>query len=235
MYTLAMDTSNNVLAVAILKNRTVIGEFITNLKKNHSVRLMPAIDLLMEEVGVESNQLEKIVVAKGPGSYTGVRIGLTTAKTLAWALNVPLIGVSSLESLAYQTRFYNGLICPFFDARRGMVYIGGYEWNQNKMSKTLEETNILMTDWLDILVKQNKEVLFLSPDIGQYKELIKEKMGQLAIIPEDSFHIARASDLAFAGEHHAAVSPHVLTPNYLRMAEAEAKWKQAQEERENNG
>ncbi len=58
-----------------------------------------------------------------------------------------------------------------------MVYIGGYEWNQNKMSKTLEETNILMTDRLDILVKQNKEVLFLSPDIGQYKELIKEKNG----------------------------------------------------------
>ncbi len=74
---------------------------------------MPAIDLLMKEVGVESNQLEKIVVAKGPGSYTGVRIGLTTAKTLAWALNVPLIGVSSLESLAYQARFYNGLFVHF--------------------------------------------------------------------------------------------------------------------------
>src|SRR5690625_7700821 len=148
MYTLAIDTSNQVLGVALMKEHEVIGELVTNIAKNHSIRLMPAIDELLKELEVSPEQLEKIIVAKGPGSYTGVRIGLTTAKTLAWALNIPIIGVSSLKSLAYQGRFYNSVVCPFFDARRGLVYTGLYEWQANDMVAVQDEQNILMNDWL---------------------------------------------------------------------------------------
>ncbi|WP_099157813.1 tRNA (adenosine(37)-N6)-threonylcarbamoyltransferase complex dimerization subunit type 1 TsaB [Virgibacillus ndiopensis] len=234
MNILAIDTSNQVLGVALLDNENIIGEFVTNLKKNHSVRLMPAVDSLMKEANIAPEQLDKIVVAKGPGSYTGVRIGLATAKTLAWALNVPVVGVSSLEVLSYQGRLSSSYICPFFDARRGMVFTGLYQWENGEMREQQEEKNILMEDWLKQLAAKQKEVLFLSPDIHMYREVILETMGDLTIIPEMPFHLAKPSHLALAGLHKEADSTHNLTPNYLRLAEAEANWLKMQKEN-NNG
>ncbi len=114
MKILAMDTSNQVLSVALLDDKQLIGEITTNIAKNHSVRLMPAVEKLMKDVNVKPSELDRIIVAKGPGSYTGVRIGLATAKTMAWALDIPVIGVSSLEALAYQGILFDGIICPFF-------------------------------------------------------------------------------------------------------------------------
>src|SRR5699024_3708924 len=96
------DTSNQVMGVALLHDDVLVGEIVTNIKKNHSVRLMPAIDQLMRETGMTPDLLDKIAVAKGPGSFTGVRIGLATAKAMAWSLEIPIVGVSSLEVLAYQ-------------------------------------------------------------------------------------------------------------------------------------
>lgn len=229
MYTLAIDTSNQVLGVALTKGNKIIGEFITNISKNHSIRLMPAVDQLMKEVGVSPEQLDKIIVAKGPGSYTGVRIGLTTAKTLAWALDIPIIGVSSLKVLTYHGRFYKSVICPFFDARRGLVYTGLYQWQQSSdMEKVLEEQNVLMTDWLEELSKRQEEILFLSPDIDNFREMIRDYLGDLAIIPEETFHFPKPSHLVLAGSEQQAESTHHLAPNYLRLAEAEANWIKAQ-------
>lgn len=124
MNILAMDTSNQILGVALLQDEQLIGSITTNIKKNHSIRLMPAINQLMHEVAMTPAELDKIVVAKGPGSYTGVRIGLTTAKSMAWSLDIPVVGISSLEALAWQGHFYDSYICPFFDARRGLVFTG---------------------------------------------------------------------------------------------------------------
>src|SRR5699024_3341921 len=111
MNILAMDTSHHVMGVALLQEDKIIGEITTNLAKNHSVRLMPAVEQLMKEVAMKPEDLDKIVVAKGPGSYTGVRIALSTAKSMAWALDIPIVGVSSLEVLAYQGRLFQGYIC----------------------------------------------------------------------------------------------------------------------------
>jgi tRNA threonylcarbamoyladenosine biosynthesis protein TsaB len=97
MKVLAIDTSNLIMGIAVLDNGKVLGEYITNLKKNHSIRVMPAIEELMKETGVKPAELDRIVVAKGPGSYTGVRIGVTIAKTLAWTLKKELVGVSSFH------------------------------------------------------------------------------------------------------------------------------------------
>src|SRR5690625_7544824 len=96
MKTLVINTTDQILGVALLENEEVIGEYVTNIRQGHAERLMPAIVQLMTDVRWTPEDIEKIVVAKGPGSYTGVRIGLTTAKSLAWALNIPIIGVSSI-------------------------------------------------------------------------------------------------------------------------------------------
>ncbi|WP_121615798.1 tRNA (adenosine(37)-N6)-threonylcarbamoyltransferase complex dimerization subunit type 1 TsaB [Virgibacillus halodenitrificans] len=235
MSILAIDTSNQALGVAILNEEKIIGEFTTNIAKNHSLRLMPAIEQLMKEVNVEPQALEKIIVAKGPGSYTGVRIGLATAKTMAWALDIPVVGVSSLKVLAHQGRFFQGYICPFFDARRGLVYAGLYQWKNGEIQQVWDEVNIPITDLLSKLADENKEILFLSPDIEIHRENIISLIGGRAVIPEMAYHISRASHIALAGLNENPQSTHALTPNYLRLAEAEAKWLNQQKEKEENG
>lgn len=232
MNILAIDTSNHVLGVAIMKDEQIAGEVVTNLAKNHSVRLMPAIDKLMKEVQIEPEQLDKIVVAKGPGSYTGVRIGIATAKSMAWALQIPIVGVSSLEILSFQGRFFNGAVCPFFDARRGLVYTSLYKWKHNKLETIYKETNSLMEGFLKTLAEEGEKVLFLSPDISLHQKAITQTLGELAVIPEGPYHIARPAYLALAGSGRESDNLHTLTPNYLRLAEAEANWKKAQKEKQ---
>ena len=108
MITLTIDTSKNILGIAILEESELIAQKITRVNQDHSSRLMPAIVELMDDVKIKPNELGKIVVAEGPGSYTGIRIGVTVAKSLAWSLNIPIIAVSSLESLAYQAQLKDG-------------------------------------------------------------------------------------------------------------------------------
>lgn len=235
MNTLTIDTSNQVMGIAIIKDDILIGELVTNIKKNHSIRLMPAIVQLMNDTSMKPDQLDEIVVAKGPGSFTGVRIGLATAKTMAWSLGIPIKGVSSLETLAYQGSFFPSFICPFFDARRGMVYTGLYQWKNGHIELIGEEVNLPMNDWLDQLVKEEKQVLFLSQDIALYQQTIQEKLGDLAVFPDSTFHIAKPSHLALAGKDKMVENTHNLTPNYLRLVEAEANWLKAQKETSTNG
>lgn len=229
MNILAIDTSNQVLGIAVLRDGQIIGEMITNVKKNQTSRLMPAIHQLLKDIEMTPDQLGKIVVAKGPGSYTGVRIGVTTAKSLAWALSIPVVGVSSLEVLAYQGRYFNALICPFFDARRQRIYTGLYEWNEDQLRLVQEEENISMKNWLEKLKGENKEVMFLSPDVHLYKDMIEEHLGNLAVFPEATLHMAKPSNLALAGMDRQD-DTHSLVPHYLRLAEAEANWIKDQKE-----
>lgn len=225
MNALAIDTSTYVLGVAIIKDGKIVGEFMTNLKKNHSLRLMPAIRFLLEEVEMKPNELDRIIVSKGPGSYTGVRIGVTTGKTLAWTLGIPVVGVSSLEVLAQNGRYFSGYISPFFDARRGQVYTGLYKCKNGKISVVREDQNVLHKEWLDDLKELNEPILFLSPDMDKHESLIKEVLKENGVIGTSSEMALQPGELALLGiERKAENSVHELKPNYIRLAEAEAKW-----------
>lgn len=228
MTILAIDTSNHTLGIALVKNSTVIGESITYLKKNHSVRAMPTVEALMKECGVAPSELSKIVVAKGPGSYTGVRIGVTIAKTLAWTLPIPISAVSSLETLAANGQYFDGWISPLFDARRGQVYTGLYTFEEGKIQEIKQDQNILLTDWLYELKQTGKPVLFLGQDVHLHEESIRSILGETAVIAEGAFHNPRPSMLAFLGADRPAEDVHQLVPNYIRMAEAEVKWLEGQ-------
>ncbi|WP_282067525.1 tRNA (adenosine(37)-N6)-threonylcarbamoyltransferase complex dimerization subunit type 1 TsaB [Bacillus pumilus] len=228
MTILAIDTSNHTLGIALVKDFTVIGESITYLKKNHSVRAMPTVEALMKECGVAPSELSKIVVAKGPGSYTGVRIGVTIAKTLAWTLSIPISAVSSLETLAANGQYFDGWISPLFDARRGQVYTGLYTFEEGKIKEIKPDQNILLTDWLHELKQTGKPVLFLGQDVHLHEESIRSILGETAVIAEGAFHNPRPSMLAFLGTDRPAEDVHQLVPNYIRLAEAEVKWLEGQ-------
>lgn len=228
MKALAIDTTNNVLGIAIVDEEKVIGEYITNLKKNHSVRAMPAIERLISDCDLSPKQLDKIVVATGPGSYTGVRIGVSIAKTMAWALQIPIVDVSSLEVLAANGRFFNGYISPIFDARRGQVYTGLYQYTHEGLVTIEEDQNILLVEWLKMLKGKNEQVLFVGNDIEIHKETIVNVLGEKGEIAEVALNNPRPSELGLIGLTRESTDVHSLVPNYIRLAEAEAKWLEQQ-------
>ena len=120
----AFDTSSKALTLAILEDETLLAQMTLNIKKNHSITLMPAIDFLMKSLDMKPTDLDRIAVAQGPGSYTGLRIAVATAKTLAHTLKIELVGVSSLLALVPEQA--EGLVIPVMDARRNNVYAGFY-------------------------------------------------------------------------------------------------------------
>lgn len=227
MKTLVIDTSTNILGIAILNNTELIGQKVTKVNQDHSSRLMPAIVELMKDINMEPHNLEKIIVGEGPGSYTGIRIGVTVAKSLAWALDIPVVGVSSLESLAYQAKLREGLVCTFFDARRENVFAGIYRVANNKVTSVKQDANVTFLDLAENLISLNEEVVLLSPDIKKFETLMSEELKRLSIIPELPFHISNPSNLALIGMDKNIENLHQLTPEYLRLAEAEANWLKA--------
>lgn len=224
MKVLAIDTSNYVMGIALIDGQEVKGEIITNLKKNHSVRVMPAIQQLLTECGIMPNELNKIVVAKGPGSYTGVRIGVTIAKTLAWSLRIPLSGVSSLEVLAANGRFFNGFISPIFDARRGQVYTGLYSFEADQLSCQENDQIIMLKEWLTKIKEREEKVLFLGNDLSIHQQTIIEELADLAAFGDFTQYNPRPSLLAKIGFMKEEEDLHSFIPNYIRLAEAEANW-----------
>ncbi|WP_404357068.1 tRNA (adenosine(37)-N6)-threonylcarbamoyltransferase complex dimerization subunit type 1 TsaB [Cytobacillus firmus] len=232
MKVLAIDTSNYPLGVALLDGDQVIGEYITNVKKNHSVRVMPAIDILMKDCGIKPAELDKIVVAKGPGSYTGVRIGVTIAKTLAWTLNKPLVGVSSLEVYAASAgRYFNGVISPLFDARRGQIYTGLYQYREGQLVSLIKDQLLLSKDWAAMLSEQQENVLFIGNDLPLHKDVFAEFLKERAVIASPAEQNPRPAELALLGRDREAEDVHSFVPNYIRIAEAEANWIKANKEK----
>ncbi len=228
MTILAIDTSNYPLGVALIEDNQVLGEYMTNLKKNHSVRIMPAIQTLMKDCERTPAQLTKMVVAKGPGSYTGVRIGVTIAKTLAWSLKIPLVGVSSIEIIAAGAgRYFDGYISPLIDARRGQVYTGLYAYQSGELTTVKEDRLVLSADWAAALKEVNKPILFVGNDLPLHQAVIEETLSTQALFAAITEHNPRPSELALLGKDKQGEDIHSFVPNYIRLAEAEAKWLEA--------
>lgn len=229
MNVLAIDTSTNVLGVAVANEQGIIGEQITYTKRNHSVRAMPTVEELLAECGMKPSDLERIVVAKGPGSYTGVRIGVTIAKSLAWSLGIELVGVSSLEALALNGRYFNGYVCPVFDARRGQLYTSLFKAENGEVTRVQDDQNISAKDFAEGLKHLDKPVLFVGGDAAIHEGIFTEALGERAVLAPVSLHHARPGELAVLGMQRPADEIHPFVPNYVRLAEAEAKWLEAQE------
>ncbi|TDL31213.1 tRNA (adenosine(37)-N6)-threonylcarbamoyltransferase complex dimerization subunit type 1 TsaB [Jeotgalibacillus sp. S-D1] len=229
MNVLVIDTSNFPLSIAVMNEQAVVAETLINSKKNHSIQAMPAIEALLQSVDLQPKDLDRIVVAKGPGSYTGVRIGVTLAKTLAWTLDIPVVGVSSLASLTGAGRYFDGLVCPVFDARRGQVYTGLYAFKDQQLTEVKEDVNILMETWLDQLAEMNEKVLFTGKDTAVFWELIQSKLGDRAIQSVVTEQVPRASEIGLIGMSMEPGNTHDVVPNYIRLAEAEAKWLERQQ------
>ncbi|MEW9503262.1 tRNA (adenosine(37)-N6)-threonylcarbamoyltransferase complex dimerization subunit type 1 TsaB [Jeotgalibacillus marinus] len=230
MNVLVIDTSNFPLAIAVMNEDEVIAEMMINIKKNHSIQAMPLIETMLKAANLAPKEMDRIVVSMGPGSYTGVRIGVTMAKTLAWTLNIPVVGVSSLAAITGAGRHFNGLVCPVFDARRGQVYTGLYQFENHGLVAVEEDTNILMDSWIEKLAERTEKILFTGKDIAVFWEAIQNKLGDRAVRSALTENVPRASEIGLAGMAMEPGEVHGLVPNYIRLAEAEAKWIERQQQ-----
>ncbi|WP_436861236.1 tRNA (adenosine(37)-N6)-threonylcarbamoyltransferase complex dimerization subunit type 1 TsaB [Staphylococcus caeli] len=210
---LLMDTSNQPMSVALMKDNTVVAEINSNEKTNHSVQLMPAISKVLNESDIAKEDIDAIVVAQGPGSYTGLRIGVTVAKTLAYALDSQLYGVSSLKALAASIKEEGSLIVPIFDARREAVYTGVYKNVDGKLIQIVEDQYLPISELLTLLHEQNEPYQFVGTDT--------EKLGDLLdshCVP----NIPQAKDMQPLIDKPEDI--HQFKPNYIKLSEAERNW-----------
>ena len=212
MKVLAFDTSSKALSVALLEDENRLAELTLTIKKNHSITLMPTIEFLMASIDWKPTDLDRIVVAEGPGSYTGLRIAVATAKTLAQTLKIDLVGVSSLLALVPEE--IEGLAIPVMDARRNHVYAGFYQEDQ----LVYPEGHLSFEAVLE-RVKGAEKVTFLG-EVEAFREQIQEALpsAQMVETLPDAVRIGRL------GLTKEAVSVHGFVPNYLKRVEAEENW-----------
>ncbi|MEB3100902.1 tRNA (adenosine(37)-N6)-threonylcarbamoyltransferase complex dimerization subunit type 1 TsaB [Ferviditalea candida] len=237
---LALDTATSSMTVAVLENGKLLGERNSLAERNHSIRLVPAIGELLQSLGMTMKHIDAVAAGKGPGSYTGVRIGVTVAKTFAWTLSIPLLGISTLETLAYggfdpalRERGFTQWVVPILDARRGQVYTGLYGDNGSGWVCMKEDGVRKMRDWAlelrEMLEKHRNEapphrILFVGevePFTGVIKILALHGKVETADQPVRAYH---AGLLALERWKHGEFEAvHSFNPNYTQLAEAEKK------------
>lgn len=217
MLVLAIDTSTSIGTLALYDDKKgVIGEITLNVKQNHSAITMTTLDCLLTLTGVDKKEIDKIAVSTGPGSFTGIRIGVGLAKGLAYALKTSIAGINELDLLA---SMYIGdkKIVSMLDARKERVFCGIYKGNCDKL--TLEGE--YMADELDIILNMiDEEAIFVGDGAFIYRDIIKAKMGDKAIFMPNSLNISRASLL---GEMAVEKEDNLFTlePYYISKSQAE--------------
>ena len=224
MLILAFETSAKAASAALLENGKLLGESYQNTGMTHSQTLMVMAEDLLKTAGKTVRDVEAVAVAAGPGSFTGVRIGVAAAKGFAWGRSLPCCGVSTLEAMALSLGAYQGWVCPVMDARRSQVYNALFYVNQGKLERVTEDRAISLAE-LGAELQEKKETIFLVGDgsILCYNTL-SEKVPNLVCPPEHCMH-QRASGVALAAANRIAAGEscdaNALTPNYLRLSQAE--------------
>ncbi|WP_017549569.1 tRNA (adenosine(37)-N6)-threonylcarbamoyltransferase complex dimerization subunit type 1 TsaB [Salinicoccus carnicancri] len=212
MLSLLIDTSNRPLSVALNRDGFTLAEINTTVKKTHSATVMDYIDKLFKMTELKKNDVHRIIVANGPGSYTGVRIGVTVAKTLAYAFGTELYSVSSLFVVAASSS-RKGIVAPLFDARRGNVFGAVYNMKSDSFTEKVAPAHMSLEDLQTELSSYDSSVILLD---GQEK---------VSANLEDFVHtVPRISMVEPFETALEKEDIHSLVPEYLRISEAERNW-----------
>ncbi len=249
MNILAIETTGAEASVAVINEKEEVFMETSDEKMNHLQNLMPMVDNLLQKRGMVIDDLDYIAVSEGPGSFTGIRIGVSTARALAQALSLPTIGVPTLQSFLYHVPEYRGIICPIFDARRNQVYGGAYRWSDTGQSEEVVpggaydleelleklESQIMRPKEAKELTTPEKgeEITFFGDGILPYREqILKWQDSSLndnirVSFAEDDIMLQKASSVARLAlviyRDGGGKSLYDLKPVYMRKAEAERK------------
>ena len=233
MLILAFETSAKAGSVALMENGVLLAENYQNTGLTHSQTLLSMAEAMLSHSGKTPQDVQAVAVAAGPGSFTGVRIGVAAAKGFAWGSQIPCYGVSTLESMARNLGLSDGVICCAMDARRSQVYNALFRAEQGNLSRITEDRAISLED-LQKELKNYKESIFLVGDGSKLcYNTLQESVGNLILPPEHRLH-QRAGGVALAAQAQIDAGldgdPATLTPNYLRLSQAERE-RNAREQR----
>jgi len=220
MLILAIESSAKPVSVALYEasGKKLLGQYFQNNGLSHSRTLLSLSESLMKNLDIRPVDLDLIAVSSGPGSFTGVRIGVSAAKGLAWGLDIPVCGVSTLEAMAYQVPQPGFLVCPVMDARRSQVYNAVFEWQDDTLVRLCDDRAIATDDLAADLQKYNKQVLLVGDGVFVCKE--SPLFSQCRIAPElQRYQTAYGVCLAAISKTHIPASE--LEPFYLRPSQAE--------------
>lgn len=222
MRILAVDTATTSCSVAIIDSASLLTEFTLNREETHSKHLMDMINTVIGMTGLVISDIDGFAVTRGPGSFTGLRIGISTIKGLAVASGRPIVGISSLEALAYQASFSPDLICPLLDARRGEVYFSRYRFINGHLKRQVKERVAQPETAVDDL---NESCLFVGNGALLYKTKLLDKLGKFASFAPVTQNTIRASSVAFLSmskfEGKDTDDVGKFQPHYIRKSDAE--------------
>lgn len=221
MLLLAFETSAKAASVALFDGSTLLGEQYQNTGLTHSQTLLVMAEELLRQCGKTPQEVEAVAVANGPGSFTGVRIGVAAAKGFAWGGEIPIYGVSTLEAMALGLGIYDGYVCAVMDARRAQVYNALFYVNRGMLSRQTPDRAIALEDLKKELQNLEKPVFLVGDGSILCYNTLQEAVKNLVLPPEGRLH-QRAVGVGLAALAQAEPdSAAGLAPNYLRLSQAE--------------
>lgn len=224
MRILAFESSAKVASVAVLQDGLLLGESYLNCGLTHSVTLLRQAQELLHGCGLSVSDIDAVACAAGPGSFTGVRIGVAAAKGFAWARELPCLGVSTLEAMAWQGACFDGAILCAMDARRAQVYCAAFEYTDGTLRRLSEDAALSLEDWDSVTKKIEKPKIMVGDGAFLCYNTFGKSQSGCILAPEHQ-RMQRASGVALAawprllaGEPADGAA---LVPNYLRLSQAE--------------
>ena len=224
MLILAFETSAKACCVALHDGNKLLAESYQNTGLTHSQTLMVMAEDVLKQCGKTAADVEAVAVAAGPGSFTGVRIGVAAAKGFAWGKELPCYGVSTLEAMAESLGVYDGYVCPCMDARRNQVYNAVFSTQSGELTRVTEDRAIALSDLKEELKKAEKPVFLVGDGANLCYNTLRADVPNLILPPEHRIH-QRAVGVAILAQRmsDAGIAPSggELEPNYLRLSQAE--------------
>lgn len=236
MKILSLDSATQSATCAILDDNKVLGEITFNYKKQHSQILMPIIDELFNNTEMDIDDIDAFVVSKGPGSFTGLRIGMATIKGLSQGTKKPFVTVSTLDSLAYNLAYTDGIICPILDALRDNVYTALYTFKNFELVRINDYANISINELINILKEKDCNISFVGDGTIKFKERLTASLPKVCFAPAH-LNLAKASSLGELGlkllSNGTFDNLYDSVPIYLRQPQAEREYEEKMRQKKN--
>jgi len=237
MKVLGIDTSTLASSVAVVEDNRLICEYTINTKKTHSQKLMPMIENMLSISDLDINDMDMIAICEGPGSFTGLRIGMATAKAISHVNNLPIVSVNSLEILAANMNLCDKKICSILDAQKTQVYTGQYKYENNELVEIKPIDVVEIDELIEGLVNSNEEWIIVGEAVYKYEDKIKNKNN--LHIPSSSHNVNKASSLCVIASQKYNKNLNIndcynVNPLYIRKSQAEVQYDEKMK-RLNNG
>lgn len=221
MKLLAIDTSGPVCGVAILTEEGIRHECAVVNHKTHSVNLLPMIDQAFQSTGLTIQQMDRLAVVVGPGSFTGVRLGVSTLKGLAHGADKPCVAVDALEAMAAGISGFAGVVCPIQDARAGQVYGAAFTVGQGRPERLMDDAPMKLEEYVETIRSFGDRFLFLGDGMPVHRARLQELLGDKAVFANPQQAFLRPAAVAYlASLEEKTVDYLTLMPMYLRAPNA---------------